>query len=286
MTSQTCCSDSAHVYHGLAQELQEAAADPTLASCCQRDLEEQAQVAKLKARLTAVDRSNVRGQVAQAVLRQTPPTHSPPQGAEEHDASLSGSEDEATLGGWGAQGAGRGPRRCLAGCVTACDVMDEHLAVLAHRFRGTRFVRALAQSKGRQLLKLLGLPSTGVVGGTFCQWENGSPVFAGLACFREGALVGSAALETFTNEEAALVEERVTLWLQKHRVLRQEGAEVTAAGQAAAAGRDDSSDEDQETEADSWQPACDVCGRRYPHQHIRSTFVNRVSDSSDEEGVS
>mgnify|MGYP007061238239 CR=1 FL=1 len=66
---------------------------------------------------------------------------------------------------------------------------------------------------------------------------------AGLACFRDGALAGSAILDTFTDEEAGLLEERVTLWLQQQRVLRQEGAKAVAAGEAAAAARDDSSDE-------------------------------------------
>ena len=66
---------------------------------------------------------------------------------------------------------------------------------------------------------------------------------AGLACFRKGALVGSATLEVFAGEEAGLLEERVTLWLQQQQVLREEGARATAAGDAAVAARDDSSDE-------------------------------------------
>jgi hypothetical protein len=40
---------------------------------------------------------------------------------------------------------------------------------------------------------------------------------------------------------------------------------------------------DEDEGAESWQPACEVCGRRYPHEHIRSTFVSRAEDSSDEE---
>lgn len=37
-----------------------------------------------------------------------------------------------------------------------------------------------------------------------------------------------------------------------------------------------------EEEGEDWQPACEVCGRRYPHQHIRSAFVSRGEDSSDD----
>jgi hypothetical protein len=91
-----CCDPHVEALDSLALELREAAADPTLASCCQRDLEEQAAVAKLKARLTAADRTNLRKHVAQGVLGQPPP-HRQSTEADEEDY-LASSDDEA-LGG-------------------------------------------------------------------------------------------------------------------------------------------------------------------------------------------
>ena len=49
-------------------ELTELAADPTLESCCRRDLEDQLHVAKTKARLTPVDRSQIRQRMASLVV--------------------------------------------------------------------------------------------------------------------------------------------------------------------------------------------------------------------------
>lgn len=85
----------------LAAELRDSALDPTLAACCQRDLQEQAAVAKLKARLAAADRTNLRKQVAQGVLRQGPP---PGNAERQEEDDLGTSDEDEALGarwGWG-----------------------------------------------------------------------------------------------------------------------------------------------------------------------------------------
>lgn len=91
------CCDAAHGLESLARELQESAADPTLSSCCQRDLEEQAAVARLKARLAAEDRTNLRKQVAERVLLHRPPAQPPQLSLDEED--LESSDEDQTLGG-------------------------------------------------------------------------------------------------------------------------------------------------------------------------------------------
>lgn len=53
------------------EDLKELAADPTLESCCRRDLEDQLRVVKAKAQLAPQDRTQTRQRLARAVLRQT-----------------------------------------------------------------------------------------------------------------------------------------------------------------------------------------------------------------------
>ena len=105
MQGSGCCPEEAcqagpgpaREWANLAQELREEALDPTLAACCQRDLEEQAAAARLRARLSAVDRTDARKDAARAVLRSGPPPF--PQKDEEAD-SLGGSDDDEALGGF------------------------------------------------------------------------------------------------------------------------------------------------------------------------------------------
>ena len=51
-------------------ELTELASDPTLESCCRRDLDDQLRVARAKAQLAPQDRSQARQRIASNVLRQ------------------------------------------------------------------------------------------------------------------------------------------------------------------------------------------------------------------------
>jgi len=75
------------LYQEQIEDLQELALDPTLQSCCQRDLEDQIRIAKYKALLTPQDRSQARNRLAGQVVA-TP-------------AGINGSdddEDDAELG--------------------------------------------------------------------------------------------------------------------------------------------------------------------------------------------
>lgn len=66
MTSHPCCDHDRLCSE--AAELDELAADPTLAACCQRDAQEQAVAARLRAQLTLVDRSRQREALRAAVF--------------------------------------------------------------------------------------------------------------------------------------------------------------------------------------------------------------------------
>lgn len=102
--------------------------------------------------------------------------------------------------------------------------------------------------------------------------------------------MGAASLDHFGAPEC-LLEEQVDAWLRQRRCLvAAPGGEAAApaggrAGSGAEAGGS-SSDEEEEGggEGDEWQQPCEVCGRRYPHQHIRSVYARRGDGSSESDG--
>lgn len=101
--------------------------------------------------------------------------------------------------------------------------------------------------------------------------------------------MGAAGLDRFGAPDCIL-EETVDKWLRQHKGLLLAapvtGGETTAAagggGREAASG---SSSEEEDEEGGEWHQPCEVCGRNYPHQHIRSVYATRGSDNeSDGEG--
>ncbi|GFR50739.1 hypothetical protein Agub_g12996, partial [Astrephomene gubernaculifera] len=106
----------------------------------------------------------------------------------------------------------------------------------------------------------------------------------GLVCFRSGAVVGRAPLSQFGAAGGALVEEEVTAYLRRLRVLR--GEQQAGRGGRAADTEDDGSKADEE-EAEEWRvKPCELCGRSYPHEHVRAVYGadrRRADSSGDEE---
>ncbi|EFJ51528.1 hypothetical protein VOLCADRAFT_116398 [Volvox carteri f. nagariensis] len=178
------------------------------------------------------------------------------------------------------------------GALMAGAMLDEHLTTLAHRYRWTFFARA-AVKRGEPLVARLRLEE-----------------LPALLCFRSTALVGRAAVSQF-GPPGCLVEEEVTSYLRRLRVLRDSagggarfsgrgprrrtgGAAATAPGTTTRPGGgsrtydDDDGDEDdigdgggggsdvegedQEDEEEWRLKPCDVCGRRYPHEHVRAVY--------------
>lgn len=100
--------------------------------------------------------------------------------------------------------------------------------------------------------------------------------------------MGAAGLDRFGAPDC-LLEEAVDKWLRQHKGLLLESAAAAAArpdersrGEAGGSGEDDSGSGSEE--GDEWQQPCEVCGRRYPHQHIRSVYASRPGDGSSSEG--
>jgi len=96
-----CCAAQDEI----AAELEGLACDPALQACCQRDLREQAHVARVKQQLLAHDRTDERRLLAERAVRRDA------DGLDDAADSLSSASDEAT------PGAGAGQTRALMGCV-------------------------------------------------------------------------------------------------------------------------------------------------------------------------
>eukprot|EP00200_Dunaliella_tertiolecta_P005803 CAMPEP_0202339682 /NCGR_PEP_ID=MMETSP1126-20121109/1440_1 /ASSEMBLY_ACC=CAM_ASM_000457 /TAXON_ID=3047 /ORGANISM="Dunaliella tertiolecta, Strain CCMP1320" /LENGTH=285 /DNA_ID=CAMNT_0048930269 /DNA_START=189 /DNA_END=1046 /DNA_ORIENTATION=+ len=146
--------------------------------------------------------------------------------------------------------------------------LDQHLEALAHQHQGTLFMRTLVGHKS-PLRAQLSLPSV-----------------PALVCFRNGAVVGRTGLLTFGPPDEVL-EELVVDYLKRLGVLRQPGgAKQSPASRAAPGGMMSSGSEDDEEgrgDQESWKnPPCEVCGRCYPHEHVKAIY--REHHSSDEEG--
>lgn len=110
-----CCQE-ADAFNSEAAACEALACDPTLESCCQRDLEQQAVVARLKARLSIHDRSKERLRVAARVLGQ--PSHAPPPAAErQSDDDLETDEDDEELGERPASGIAHHACACTSPCT-------------------------------------------------------------------------------------------------------------------------------------------------------------------------
>lgn len=296
-----CCAE-AQSFTAEAEACNLLASDPTLESCCQRDLKEQAVVARLKAQLSIHDRSKERLRVAGRVLGAAPVASAE---ALQPGSELDDEEDEelgrlqaqrlqqmqreaerkAQLQQVGHGGLADVPESRLlreaesSAVPLVChvafegspldDELDEHLVRLAHQHLGTRFVRTLINLRSTLHLRLR------------------SPPGPGLLCFRAGSLVGAAGLDRFGAPEC-IQEEAVDKWLRQHRVLRllsNHGGKAPSGWQGGSLQDDSdggSSGEEEAAAADDWQQPCEVCGRRYPHHHIRSVQATRGSDSESD----
>eukprot|EP00887_Chlorella_sp_A99_P006174 scaffold3.g6174.t1 len=302
-----CCPSSHDAHTGQAEELELLSLDPTLESCCRRDLEERARAERIKAELSLHDRSTVREALRQQVVG------APPRGAaadagglegegEEGDAELARlrtvrlqqmqqeAQHKAELQQRGLGSLASVPEADLLATarraeqsvvvhlayegVEVGDVLDEHLGSLAHRFLGTRFLRVRVSPRSTLHLRL------------------GAPPRPSLVCLWEGSVIGAIGLDCFGAPES-IAEEEVDRWLRQRHVLhtpesleawaaaqRQGGAGMGPLGGAA---RGSESDSDDGGSGSDWQLPCEVCGRRYPHQHVRSMYADRPSDSEEDD---
>jgi hypothetical protein len=110
MDAAGCCTE-AQGFAAEAEACDALACDPTLEACCQRDLEQQAMVARLKARLSIHDRSKERQRIAGQVVGTAPPAAAPAPGSGSELGTEDEEEEEAgEVGEWRGRGTlGGGP---------------------------------------------------------------------------------------------------------------------------------------------------------------------------------
>lgn len=291
------CCDSGHSHHVRAGELEDMAHDPTLQSCCRRDLEQQAATSRITAALAQQDRSMQRLEYAAAALNTGGNIPADPWEArneprdsnhacEDEDcaetaelaklreqrlsqlrdaalrqqaASLQyGSlhqvlQDEALeLIKLAKYSVGHLP---AAGNTQVADEIDQLLQSLANRQQGTLFLRTQFDSSSA-LARYCRMPGPGMV------------------CLRSGRPVTAASYLAFS--EGGLLQEEVLLtWMQEAGVLQQETPSVGQPPPPPPQNEDDGSEESE----DDWDEPCNLCGRRYQHEHVQAQLnADRDSD--------
>eukprot|EP00879_Flechtneria_rotunda_P014721 GHRR01015383.1.p2 GENE.GHRR01015383.1~~GHRR01015383.1.p2 ORF type:complete len:195 (+),score=70.28 GHRR01015383.1:712-1296(+) len=149
-----------------------------------------------------------------------------------------------------------------------CNTLDECLAAAAAQYRGTYFARVLTSQQSPVVAQL--------------QLPHGVPA---LLVGRDGCLLGKAHLSQFGRDD--IWEEEVLSYLHRFKVLavdskQQLGRLAGVAGNSAAgAGSSDSgNDSEQEQGTEGWQAPCEVCGRTYPHEHIRALYASTLHDDN------
>ncbi|CAL5224964.1 g7736 [Coccomyxa viridis] len=130
--------------------------------------------------------------------------------------------------------------------LRAGDEMDELLQKLAGRYRGTYFCRTPIASKGDAGFRHLAVEQ-----------------FPGLFILDQGKLA-SQILQDELQEDDDIVEERVMSYLKQCGALR----ESTGPHQDAATATEGMDEKDEE--GGEWQEPCEICGRRYHHEHVRA----------------
>lgn len=268
-----------------AVHLDELWNDPTLQDCCRRDLLLQHKSAKLKEQLLQQDRTIERSRLMRQVVVQPPQTASSDSSGLESDADTDDEELQRLRSlrlaemkvqaaqASSRQAAGLGTLQTLQpsallgeveqrGGYCVChllvpgyepsQLLDEHLEVLAHRHQHTFFAR-VPLSRNSSLVSLLQLPE-----------------IPALVCFRSGTVVGRVGLTQF-GAPHQLQEEQVDAYLTRLKMLH--GTEDGASADACAS--------EDDIEPGRYAP-CEVCGRAYPHEHVRAVY-SQVQDDSDED---
>jgi hypothetical protein len=98
VTDTDCCIRDSNSPTGVMTELDEILTDPTLDSCCRRDILEQKRVSALKETLLRMDRTTHQLKLTNEVIVKNPP-HSVLYSNEEADlSSVASSSDEGNAG--------------------------------------------------------------------------------------------------------------------------------------------------------------------------------------------
>jgi hypothetical protein len=348
-TTQTCCPGEARAAASAAaceRELAEMAlTDPTLSSCCARDLKEQRQAARLRSALAAADRTAARERerdravvviggaamaAAAAAAAASQQQSDDDDFAEEDDnendphliqlrdarmaelrrrAAERRSDASAGFGRLNEASAAASIDTCSSSGAALCVVhlaadgheagaqLDERLTVLARGLMpsagverrqrqpqrergGVLFLRvpvgaAAAPSQAAvALCRELGLCGSA---GTMGALPRGAlPALVVLLSGGGGdgvAVEACAPLARFCAEGGrVLLEDRVDAFLRAAGVLKRSGG--LAAGE-------DEDDEDEGDEGGADGQPCQLCGRTYPHEHVRAVYGRREDEGDD-----
>lgn len=127
---------------------------------------------------------------------------------------------------------------------SAGDELDELLQSLAGQYRGTYFCRVSMRALTH------GLCSPAV------------KHIPGMCVFKDGAITSQVPQGELI-EEDEMIEEGVISYLKHAGALRHSIGEPQDAGAVGA-------DSGNEADAGEWRAPCEICGRRYYHEHVRS----------------
>lgn len=154
-------------------------------------------------------------------------------------------------------------------------MVDQRLELLARQCLGTRFVRCPVP-RASSLPQRFGLP----------------PGLPGVVSIYQGTILASSSIFDLQCEDDEEVDDAVENWLRKRKFLRvsssaEEGynsrEQVKSGGGSGfrKKNNDNGDSDEEEDDVDEWRKPCEECGRRYPHQHIRSIY--RTTTASDDE---
>ena len=145
--------------------------------------------------------------------------------------------------------------------------IDQKLESLACQFVATRFLRCPVPPRSH-LCRRFGLSSA-----------------PGFVVFYGDAIIATCTVLDLECRDDEDVEDALEQWLRRRKCLLVSstdggggGAVNEGVGVASGGGNDD---DDEEGDADEWQKPCEECGRKYPHQHIRSMYASTEANDDD-----
>lgn len=276
-------------------ELEALSWDPTLESCCRRDAEQQCAIAKAKVSLLRHDRVEKRLQIMENVLKvpenigEKPCHHHPLDDVDKELEELRCmrlkqlKKDAMRAAELGKEGCGcvktvkesellelafeSYTPHVVCHCVAVDGASsearyEEFFDVLARKYTGTRFFRCPIKPSSTLPLRI-GLPE-GIVYLLNGEIKSMLP-FQGSKSDDEEETIDSKLRRLgalFTIEELNDAENAKAYWGGMSR-------------------RDCRSDSGSDVEDGEWMVPCTLCGRRYPHQHVRTMYQGNQSDDGE-----
>lgn len=155
-------------------------------------------------------------------------------------------------------------------------IVDQRLELLAHTYLGTRFVRCPVPPTS-SLPQRFGLP----------------PGFPGIISLYQSSILASSSLFDLQCEDDEDMDDAVENWLKKRKLLKVSTSskeDYSSTGKANCSGggfrkgnEEDEGSGEEEDDVDEWRTPCEDCGRRYPHQHIRSIYKTATDDDENDD---